>query len=135
MVKSIHVVAGILIEHGRVFMASRPVGKVCAGSWEFPGGKVEPNESIDIALVRELDEELGITVVAKDCIPFTKIYQSYAHADVELDVLLVKKWIGTPKALESQEIHWQEIQQPCRLEPLLITTQRILDLLLKYNGE
>lgn len=133
MSKSIKAVAGILIESGRVFMASRPLGKACAGSWEFPGGKLEYNETADVALVRELREEIGIITTSNDCEHLTKIYQSYAHGDVELDVLLVKKWNGTPQALEGQDTHWQDLAKKCSQKPLLITTQKILDLLVNCH--
>jgi 8-oxo-dGTP diphosphatase len=129
MAKIIKAVAGILLKDGRVFMATRPAGKVHAGSWEFPGGKIESGESAAEALVRELNEEIGITAKIENCQYLTLIHQSYDHGDVELEVSIVKTWQGQIKALEGQAIHWQKITQLCKLEPLLITTQKILDLL------
>lgn len=133
MAKIIKAVAGILQKDGCVFMASRPAGKVHAGSWEFPGGKIEPGESSIDALIRELKEEIGIVVTSVDCLPLTFICQSYDHGDVELDVLLVKAWQGEVKALEGQKTYWQDITKGCELEPLLITTQKILDILFRLH--
>lgn len=129
MVKIIRAVAGILQSGSHVFMTSRPPGKVHALSWEFPGGKIEADETAGIALIRELKEEIGIDVALADCQKLTFITQSYAHGDVELDVLTVTRWVGEPYALEGQEIYWQDITKPCTKEPLLITTQKILDIL------
>lgn len=129
MAKIIRAVAGILQDGTHVFMASRPLGKVHALSWEFPGGKLEDGESAAQALVRELKEEIGIDTLATHCTPVTFIKQSYDHADVELDVLKVLQWQGNPVANEGQEIHWQDLCMPCSKSPLLITTQKILDLL------
>jgi len=133
MAKVIKAVAGILQQEGQVFMATRPAGKVYAGSWEFPGGKIEPGESAAEALVRELKEEIGVIAASDDCQPLTFICQSYDHGDVELDVLIVKSWQGQPSALEGQATYWQDVTQPCEQEPLLITTQKILNILAKMS--
>lgn len=129
MGKIIKAVAGVLVNGSHVLMASRPEGKVYAGSWEFPGGKLESGESAVNALVRELYEEINVAVDAKDCTPLTFITQEYAHGLVHLDVVLVKKWQGEVAAIEGQGLHWQDLTKPCQEEPLLITTQKILDLL------
>lgn len=131
MAKIIRAVAGILQIGPKVFMASRPLGKTHALSWEFPGGKLEYGETPPEALVRELYEEIGVKASVDDCVPFTFINQSYAHGDVELEVLKVSRWQGDPTPCEGQETHWQDITVPCDRKPLLITTQRILDLLVR----
>src|SRR6185437_1885078 len=131
----IRAVAGILQNGSHVFMSSRPIGKVHALSWEFPGGKLETDETAAEALVRELKEEIGIEVSVKNCVPLTFIAQSYAHGDVELHVLKVTSWTGEPCSLEGQEIHWHDITKTCSKEPLLITTQKILDILAKSNAK
>lgn len=126
-------VAGVLKRGNFVLMASRPPGKIHAGSWEFPGGKLESGETAEQALIRELYEEVGVRVVAQDCEALTHIVQDYPHGQVHLDVFLVKGWEGEPQALEQQGMHWQDLSLACREEPLLITTQKILDLLVnKY---
>lgn len=130
----IKAVAGVLKGGSDVLMASRPLDKVHGGSWEFPGGKLEQGETAIAALVRELKEEIGVTVLEQDCVWFTHIVQSYSHGQVQLDVVLVNKWQGVVTPLEGQGMHWQNLFQVCTLEPLLITTQQILDLLIeKYN--
>lgn len=131
MAKVIKAVAGILLKEQQVLMASRPIGKVHAGAWEFPGGKLESGESAINALVRELHEEIGVIVDPGDCQHFTFLTQDYSHATVDLDVILVYKWHGNPKALEEQQLHWQNLHLKCQQAPLLITTQKILDLLTK----
>lgn len=129
MAKIIRAVAGVLQNGPLVFMASRPADKVHPLSWEFPGGKLEHGETAAQALVRELKEEIGIEALVDKCTHLTFITQSYAHGDVELYVLRVTDWIGEPRSLEGQEIHWQDINQPCNKTPMLITTQKILDIL------
>ncbi|MCC2644394.1 MAG: mutT [Burkholderiales bacterium] len=129
MAKMICAVAGVLQNGSYVFMSSRPAGKIYALNWEFPGGKLEVGETIAQALIRELKEEIGIDVSVDDCVPFTFITQSYADINVELHVLKVNKWRGEPCSLEGQELHWQDITMPCNKKPLLVTTQKILDML------
>lgn len=131
----IRAVAGILQNGSLVLMSSRPMGKVHALNWEFPGGKLEANETAAEALVRELKEEIGVDIAVHDCVPVTSINQSYDHGDVELQVLKVINWAGEPCALEGQEIHWHDITKPCSKAPLLITTQKILDIFAKSNVE
>jgi len=129
MAKVIKAVAGVLVKDKQVFMATRPEGKVYAGSWEFPGGKIEVGESATHALIRELKEEIGIITTVTDCSKLTYITQSYEHGDIQLEVFLVKDWQGEVMAMEGQKIHWQNIEELCVQEPLLITTKKILDIL------
>ena len=124
----IQVVAGLLKRENMVLLASRPHGKSHAGSWEFPGGKLEAGETPIIALIRELNEEIGVSVIPSDCHEFTFIVQDYSISRIELNVMLVDKWVGDVVALENQELFWQDLTKPCLKSPLLVTTRKILDL-------
>ena len=102
--REIVAVAGILQREGTFLAVRRPEGKIMAGFWEFPGGKIEAGESPEDALVRELDEELGITVVKAD---FWRIMtHEYAHGHITLHVFFVPLFGGEPAPLENQEIRW-----------------------------
>jgi 8-oxo-dGTP diphosphatase len=97
---------------GRVLLAQRPAGKPLAGLWEFPGGKVDPGETPETALIRELAEELGIDVAASCLAPFT--FTSYTYPDFHLlmPLYVCRKWSGTPTAREGQRLAWV---RPARL--------------------
>ncbi|GBL46657.1 mutator mutT protein (7,8-dihydro-8-oxoguanine-triphosphatase) [Sulfuriferula multivorans] len=98
-------VAVITRADGTFLLASRPPGKPYAGYWEFPGGKVEPGETVHAALVRELHEELGIEVT--HATPWLTRYFDYPHAHVTLLFFLVSGWHGEPHAKEGQTLAWQ----------------------------
>ncbi len=99
----VHVAVGVLVRpDGAVLLADRPDGKPYAGFWEFPGGKVEPGESIEQALARELGEELGVRVAAS--YPWTVIEHDYPHAYVRLHFRRVFEWTGTPHPAEGQRL-------------------------------
>jgi 8-oxo-dGTP diphosphatase len=101
----IEVAAGILIDdRDRVLLMQRLPGKHLAGLWEFPGGKLEPGETIDEALVRELDEELGIEVLAST--PLISLPWRYPEKTVRLHALRVTKWRGEPRAREGHPLRW-----------------------------
>ncbi|MFN7094612.1 MAG: (deoxy)nucleoside triphosphate pyrophosphohydrolase [Burkholderiales bacterium] len=134
MAAIIRAVAGVLLRNNQVLLASRPLGKIHAGSWEFPGGKLESRETATLALIRELKEEIGVTVAAKDCEELTLITQDYSHGQVQLQVMVVKDWQGIVTPLEGQGMYWQDLASPCTQEPLLITTQKILDLLISKQN-
>ena len=91
---------------GRVLIAERPPGKHLAGLWEFPGGKVQPGETPEVALIRELAEELGIDVEASCLAPFT--FASYAYPDFHLlmPLYVCRKWSGIVAAREGQRLSW-----------------------------
>jgi 8-oxo-dGTP diphosphatase len=91
---------------GRVLLAERPPGKHLAGLWEFPGGKVQPGETPEAALIRELAEELGIDVEASCLAPFT--FASYAYPDFHLlmPLYVCRKWSGIVTAREGQRLKW-----------------------------
>ncbi len=117
------VAAVILKPDGRFLLAERPLGKVYAGYWEFPGGKVEPGETRLAALVRELHEELGIEV--DGATPWlTRIY-TYPHATVRLNFFRVTRWHGEAHGKENQRISWQ-MPDAVAVAPLLPANGPIL---------
>jgi 8-oxo-dGTP diphosphatase len=101
----IHVVAGALFDDsGRVLIAQRPPGKHMAGGWEFPGGKLEPDEQPLAGLQRELREELGVTVLAAE--PLISYEHAYADRRVLLDLWRVSRFTGEPASLDGQALKW-----------------------------
>ena len=100
------VAVGILIDDGgRVLITRRENSAHQGGLWEFPGGKVEPSESIAEALSRELHEELGVFVEAAE--PFMVIDHDYGDKQVRLDVYHVTRWQGEARGLEGQPLAWK----------------------------
>tara|TARA_R110000787_G_scaffold156781_7_gene270671 strand:- start:6686 stop:7084 length:399 start_codon:yes stop_codon:yes gene_type:complete len=91
---------------GRVLLAQRPPGKSMAGLWEFPGGKVEVGESPEAALIRELEEELGIDTWASCLAPLTFASHSYEDFHLLMPLFACRKWNGTPHAREGQVLKW-----------------------------
>ena len=105
--KTILVSAVALIDsEGRVLLAQRPEGKSMAGLWEFPGGKVEPGETPEAALVRELQEELGIDTWASCLAPLTFASHSYPDFHLLMPLFACRKWQGIPQAREGQRLAW-----------------------------
>jgi 8-oxo-dGTP diphosphatase len=99
------VVAGALFDRERrVLIAQRPYGKHMAGRWEFPGGKVAAAETELLALVRELREELGITVISSH--PFMRLSHEYDDRVVELSLWIVDIFSGEPVGLDGQQLKW-----------------------------
>jgi 8-oxo-dGTP diphosphatase len=105
-------VAAAVIERpdGSFLLAQRPPGKVYAGWWEFPGGKVEAGEPAERALARELHEELGIDV--RTAYPWITREHTYEHARVRLEFFRVTEWTGEPHARERQAFVWQCLDAP-----------------------
>ncbi len=91
---------------GRVLIAQRPQGKQLAGLWEFPGGKVEPGESPEDALIRELEEELGV-ITKKACLaPFTFASHRYETFHLLMPLYVCRQFSGTPMPREGQALKW-----------------------------
>ena len=91
---------------GRVLLAQRPEGKTMAGLWEFPGGKVESGETPEAALIRELQEELGIDTWASCLAPLTFASHAYEDFHLLMPLYACRKWNGTPRAREGQTLAW-----------------------------
>lgn len=105
--KTILVSAVALIDRdGRVLLAQRPEGKSMAGLWEFPGGKVEPGETPEAALIRELQEELGINTWASCLAPLTFASHAYPEFHLLMPLFACRKWEGIPQAREGQRLAW-----------------------------
>jgi mutator protein MutT len=106
-----HVVAGVVIDaHDRVLIAQRPAGKHLAGSWEFPGGKLEAGESPKGGLARELAEEIGIAI--EDPRPLMRVRHEYPYGEVLLDIWVIRRYQGEPSGLDGQALRW------CRFDEL-----------------
>ncbi len=91
---------------GRVLIAQRPEGKTMAGLWEFPGGKVAPGETPEEALIRELDEELGIDVAENCLAPFTFASHRYDGFHLLMPLYVCRVWNGSVRPLEGQALKW-----------------------------
>ena len=105
--KTLLVSAAALIDaDGRVLLAQRPEGKSLAGLWEFPGGKVEPGETPEAALIRELHEELGIDTFASCLAPLTFASHSYPDFHLLMPLFACRKWQGIPQGREGQRLAW-----------------------------
>jgi len=101
------VVAVALVDpDGRVLLARRPPGKALAGLWEFPGGKVDPGERPEAALIRELREELGIETDEACLAPFTFASHAYETFHLLMPLYVCRVWQGTVVAREGQELAW-----------------------------
>lgn len=100
-----------LIEEGRVLLAERPAGKSLAGLWEFPGGKLEPGESPEAALVRELEEELGIHVREDALEPLAFASHGYDSFHLLMPLYACRSWSGEPIPREGQRFAWASAQE------------------------
>ena len=119
----VDVAVGVLIgPDDRFLLTSRPAGKVYAGYWEFPGGKLEAGESVEAALRRELMEELGIVIGAVE--PWRIEIVDYEHARVRLHFCKVRAWQGAFEMREAQSMSWQTL--PVDVAPVLPGTLPVL---------
>jgi len=106
------VVAVALIDiDGRVLLAQRPEGKAMAGLWEFPGGKVQPGETPETALIRELKEELGIDVAEACLAPLSFASHRYDRFHLLMPLYACRRWTGSPEAREGQRLAWVRPQK------------------------
>ena len=135
----VDVAVGVLIERGesgqegqegRFLLTSRPEGKVYAGHWEFPGGKLEAGETVEAALRRELDEELGITI--GEAHVWKVELMDYPHARVRLHFCKVFAWAGEFEMREGQQMAWQGL--PVEVVPVLPGTIPVLQWLADERG-
>jgi len=119
----VDVAVGILIDdQGRFLLTSRPAGKVYAGYWEFPGGKLEAGESVEDALRRELQEEIGVTIGPAEV--WRDNLVDYPHALVRLHFCKVRHWSGELQMQEGQLFSWEHL--PVRCVPVLPGTVPVL---------
>ena len=119
----VQVAVGVLVRHDQAFLlTSRPEGKAYAGYWEFPGGKLEAGETVEEALRRELQEEIGITI--QNCLLWKTERIDYPHALVQLNFCKVTQWTGELQMLEAQSFAWQQL--PVMVKPVLPGTLPVL---------
>ena len=110
--KTVLVSAVALVDaDGRVLIAQRPEGKAMAGLWEFPGGKIEPGETPEVALVRELKEELGIETWDSCLAPLTFASHSYEDFHLLMPLFICRKWQGIVAPKEGQKLKWVYAQE------------------------
>lgn len=121
----IDVAVGVLIRaDGKFLITSRPEGKPYAGYWEFPGGKLEVDETVEQALQRELDEELGIHIHLNRVERWKELVMEYPHAVVRLHFCKVWDWAGELEMREHQQFAWETL--PPHVAPLLPGTIPVL---------
>jgi 8-oxo-dGTP diphosphatase len=127
----VDVAVGVLINaDGDFLLTSRPAGKVFAGYWEFPGGKLEAGESVAQALARELHEELGIDIGTAH--PWKVELMDYPHARVRLHFCKVFEWRGAFEMREQQAMAWQTL--PVQVFPVLPGTIPVLEWFAEERG-
>mgnify|MGYP006269547431 CR=1 FL=1 len=125
------VAVGVLIRaDGAFLLTSRPAGKVYAGYWEFPGGKIEAGETVEQALRRELIEEIGVQIGAAH--PWRVERIDYPHALVQLNFCKVFDWTGELQMHEGQEFAWQQL--PLDVQPVLPGTVPVLQWFAQERG-
>ena len=129
--KEVEVAVGVLVRpDGSFLLTSRPSGKVYEGYWEFPGGKLEPGETVEQALRRELREEIGVTIGAAH--PWRSELVDYPHALVRLNFCKVFEWSGQLQMHEGQSFAWEQL--PVRSAPVLPGTVPVLQWFAQERG-
>lgn len=124
----IHVAVGLILDNDRVFVAQRDQNVHQGGLWEFPGGKVDAGETVEAALSRELNEELGIFVDYAE--PVMQIKHDYTDKIVLLDVWQIARYRGEPSGCEGQPVKWLAINQ-LLAEQFPAANQAIVDWLVR----
>ena len=114
MTKIVHVAVGVIYREQQFFITQRKADAYQGGKWEFPGGKVEVDETVAQALARELKEEINIDVLA--CQPLTVIKHDYGDKKVSLDVFIVDNFSGEPSAQEGQLQQWCSLTDLSKLD-------------------
>lgn len=129
--QAVEVAVGVLLRpDGAFLLTSRPPGKVYAGYWEFPGGKLEPGEDVEQALRRELREEIGLEIGAVHSWRIERV--DYPHALVHLNFCKVHDWTGELHMHEGQQYAWEQL--PVRSAPVLPGTVPVLEWLAGERG-
>lgn len=106
------VVAGLMLDPaGRILVQQRPEGTAMAGLWEFPGGKIEPGETPEQALARELVEELGIAISPENCEPMTFASAPLGQRHLVLLLFRCRNWSGEPRALHATALRWVTVEE------------------------
>lgn len=128
------VVAVALVDaDNRILLAQRPEGKQLAGLWEFPGGKVEPGERPEETLIRELREELGITVKEPCLAPLTFASHAYESFHLLMPLYICRRWEGFVQSLEGQALKWVKPQE-LRNYPMPPADEPLIPFLLDLLG-
>ena len=125
-IRLVLVVAVALVDRdGRILVSQRPPGKQLAGLWEFPGGKVEPGERPEATLIRELAEEIDVSVEEPCLAPLTFASHAYDDFHLLMPLYVCRRWSGTPRPLEGQALKWvrpgalRDLAMPPADEPLI----------------
>ena len=127
----VDVAVGILLDaQGCCLLTTRPPGKVYAGYWEFPGGKLEAGETVEQALRRELHEEIGVTIGPAQ--PWRESLVEYPHGRVRLHFCKVREWQGDMHMREGQRYSWETL--PVQCQPVLAGTVPVLTWLMEEAG-
>ena len=108
--------AALVDEQARILVQKRPAGKAMAGLWEFPGGKLDPGETPEAALIRELDEELGISVAAEDLVPAAFASAALGERHLILMLYVIRRWGGEAKPLHAAALRWVNVAELATLD-------------------
>jgi 8-oxo-dGTP diphosphatase len=126
------VAAAMMDNNGKILLQQRPSGTSMAGLWEFPGGKVEPGETPEAALIREIFEELGVTLKAQALTPIAFASEALSDKHLILLLYLVREWEGHPEALHATSLDWvspsamHALAMPPADRPLVNQLERVL---------